>query len=85
MIVRKERIEKIAERIGGTYADEMRRCAVSESDTNFTFEPESPCYKSLMRKYSRQRLPLQRIPDDYDPDKSPDSPRVGGCCDPPKP
>jgi hypothetical protein len=35
------------------------------------------------------RCPLHKfpmeIPADYNPDTSPDSPRVGGCCDPPKP
>ncbi len=35
-------------------------------------------------KHRFGRLPLQAIPDDYEPETSADSPKRGSCCDSPK-
>lgn len=45
--------------------------------------PESTLDQYLTPRATPQRRPPLPIPADYDPDTSPDSPRAGGCCDPP--
>ncbi len=64
------------------YLAEMHACATEATDITMTFDADAPCFVALQVKY--RNLPLQNIPDDYDPETSPDSPKRGSCCDPPR-
>jgi hypothetical protein len=68
------------------YLDELRACAIEVNENVMAFDVDSDAYRALKEKYrdSPQERPPMPIPDDYDPNTSPQSPRVGGCCDPPK-
>jgi hypothetical protein len=59
--------------------DEIRPALIEErEDGSKVFDTDHPAWKIAAHKYAH-RIDLSSS----DPDTSPDSPRVGGCCGPP--